>query len=73
MSSNSNNRNKDINNTSISDSSEGDIYCLFYEQGLNLLSSGGHLCYITSNKWMRTKYGELLRTHFSKYNRLLCF
>ena len=49
-------------------SSEGDIYCLFYEQGLNLLSSGGHLCYITSNKWMRTKYGELLRTHFSKYN-----
>lgn len=39
----------------------GDIYCLFYEQGWRLLKNNGHLCYITSNKWMRTGYGESLR------------
>ena len=46
--------------------STGDIYCLFYEQGYNLLRQGGHLCYITSNKWMRAGYGEKLRGFFSK-------
>ena len=39
----------------------GDIYCLFYERGLELLSEEGILCYITSNKWMRAGYGESLR------------
>ena len=39
----------------------GDIYCLFYERGYQLLKSGGHLCYITSNKWMRAGYGEKTR------------
>ena len=39
----------------------GDIYCLFYERGLELLSEKGILCYITSNKWMRAGYGESLR------------
>lgn len=38
-----------------------DIYCLFYERGARLLRSGGHLCFITSNKWMRAGYGDLLR------------
>jgi type I restriction-modification system DNA methylase subunit len=38
-----------------------DIYCLFYERGAQLLKEGGHLCYITSNKWMRAKYGQKLR------------
>lgn len=32
----------------------GDIYCLFYEQGWNLLKSQAILCFITSNKWMST-------------------
>ena len=41
--------------------STGDIYCLFYERGQQLLKQGGHLCYITSNKWMRAGYGEKLR------------
>lgn len=41
----------------------GDIYALFYERGYQLLKPGGHLCYITSNKWMRAGYGEKLR-HF---------
>ena len=39
----------------------GDIYCLFYERGSQLLRPGGHLCYITSNKWMRAGYGETMR------------
>ena len=40
----------------------GDIYCLFYERGWQLLKKSGHLCYITSNKWMRAGYGEKLRS-----------
>ncbi|MBC7524835.1 MAG: Eco57I restriction-modification methylase domain-containing protein [Flavobacterium sp.] len=42
----------------------GDIYSVFYEQGNNLLKNEGLLCYITSNTWMRTKSGELLRRYF---------
>lgn len=44
----------------------GDMYCLFYEMGYNNLKKGGHLCYITSNKWMKTGYGEKTRELFSK-------
>ena len=44
----------------------GDIYCLFYERGWQILSGGGHLCYITSNKWMRAGYGEATRKFFAK-------
>ena len=42
----------------------GDIYCLFYERGVKLLANDGHLCYITSNKWMRAGYGKALRRFF---------
>ena len=45
--------------------STGDIYCLFYERGYQLLKQGGHLCYITSNKWMRAGYGEKTREFFA--------
>ena len=44
----------------------GDIYCLFYERGNDLLKQGGHLCFITSNKWMRAAYGEKTRSYFAK-------
>lgn len=44
----------------------GDIYCLFYERGWQLLKQNGHLCYITSNKWMRAGYGEKTREFFAK-------
>ena len=44
----------------------GDIYCLFYERGWQLLESNGHLCYITSNKWMRAGYGQKIRGFFVK-------
>lgn len=46
--------------------SSADLYCLFYEKGINLLKQNGCLCYITSNKWMRASYGEKLREYFSK-------
>jgi len=45
----------------------GDIYCLFYEMGIKMLRKNGHLCYITSNKWMRAGYGEKLRNFFEKH------
>ena len=39
----------------------GDIYSLFYELSRRLLAPGGHLCLITSNKWMRAAYGAATR------------
>jgi len=45
----------------------GDIYCLFYEKGWQLLCQQGHLCFITSNKWMRAGYGEKMRGFFAKH------
>ena len=50
----------------------GDIYSLFYERGWQLLKQNGHLCYITSNKWMRAGYGEKIREFFAnKTNPML--
>ena len=41
--------------------SRGDVYCFFYEQGLNLLHQGGMLTFISSNKFQRSGYGKGLR------------
>lgn len=38
----------------------GDLYCLFYERGWELLGNDGVLSFITSNKWMRAGYGKAL-------------
>ena len=43
----------------------GDIYQLFYERGCLLLTDQGHLCFITSNSWLKAKYGEKLRRYFT--------
>ncbi len=48
----------------------GDIYALFYEKGINILTENGLLCYITSNKWMRANYGKSLRKFFSENSPL---
>lgn len=48
----------------------GDIYCLFYERGIDLINEKGNLCYITSNKWMKAKYGEKLRVFFLKQGKV---
>ena len=47
----------------------GDIYCLFYEKAHKLLKSAGHLCFITSNKWMRAGYGKKLRDYFISHTQ----
>lgn len=50
----------------------GDLYSLFYEQGINLLKNGGTLCYITSNKWINANYGKSTRNFFiTKTNPLI--
>ncbi|HHW19761.1 Eco57I restriction-modification methylase domain-containing protein [Thermodesulfovibrio thiophilus] len=41
--------------------STSDIYTYFYEKGWQVLKQNGLLCFISSNKWMRAKYGEKLR------------
>ena len=44
----------------------GDIYVLFCERGVGLLRSNtGILAYITSNSWLKAKYGRKLRRFLS--------
>ena len=49
--------------------STGDIYQLFYERGIHLLKqTTGHLCYISSNQWMRVDSGRRLREFIEEQN-----
>ena len=49
--------------------STGDIYALFYEKGCQLAKPHqGVLAYITSNSWMKAKYGEKLRKHLTGHH-----
>lgn len=50
---------KDLNYATFSKST--DVYCIFYEKGLELLKDFGVLTFITSNSWLKTKYGRPLR------------
>ena len=45
-------------------SGNSDLYCLFFEKCNELLNNNGILSFITSNKWLKSKYGELLRNYF---------
>ncbi|HBL53563.1 MAG TPA: hypothetical protein DDZ34_05960, partial [Syntrophaceae bacterium] len=38
-----------------------DIYTYFYQRGVDLLKSCGHLCFIAPNKFMRAGYGKSTR------------
>jgi hypothetical protein len=40
-----------------------DLYVYFFERSLQLMRVGGALSFITSNKYFRAGYGELLRTY----------
>ncbi|MCF6357511.1 MAG: BREX-1 system adenine-specific DNA-methyltransferase PglX, partial [Draconibacterium sp.] len=42
----------------------GDIYCLFYELGINILKPNGLISFITSNQWLQAQYGKTLRNYF---------
>lgn len=44
-----------------------DLYCYFYELGIQLLKTGGVLGYITSNKWLRINYGKNIRKMLNEY------
>ncbi|WP_340111971.1 Eco57I restriction-modification methylase domain-containing protein [Maribellus mangrovi] len=44
----------------------GDVYSIFYEKGVKLLSEKGVLCFISSNKWMRANYGASTRKFFAE-------
>lgn len=48
-----------------------DLYVYFYERGLQLLTNGGIFTFITSNKWMRTGYGQKLRELIKAHTRII--
>jgi hypothetical protein len=53
-----------------------DLYVYFYEKGIRLLQKNGVLVYISSNKYFRSSYGEILRNHIAtstKINQLIDF
>ena len=50
--------------------STSDLYTYFYELSYNLLNENGISTFISSNKWMRAKYGFKLRKFF-KENTLI--
>ena len=50
-----------------------DIYVYFYERGHQILSNGGILSYITSDKWTRAGYGKHLRTFLLKNTQILSY
>ncbi|MFQ3619037.1 MAG: Eco57I restriction-modification methylase domain-containing protein, partial [Cyanobacteriota bacterium] len=47
-----------------------DLFVYFYEQGFNLLKPGGYLTYISSNKYMRSGYGEKLRKFLAEQSTI---
>ena len=56
--------------------STADLYVYFYKRGCELLHTSGVLTYISSNKFMRTAYGEKLRVFFTddiRLNKVLDF
>ncbi len=50
--------------------STADIYVYFFARGYELLKPQGVLAYITSNKWLRAKYGKNLRRFFKENARI---
>ncbi|HBH13442.1 MAG TPA: hypothetical protein DDX29_10065, partial [Clostridiales bacterium] len=43
-----------------------DLYCIFFERADKLLRNNGIGCFITSNKWLKSDYGNMLRNYFAK-------
>jgi len=50
--------------------STSDIFTYFYEKSYQLLKDKGISCFISSNKWMRAKYGHNLRKFFKEKTTL---
>lgn len=51
-------------------SGRADLFVYFFERGIRLLKANGNLTYITSNKWLRSGYGEKLRQFFVENNTI---
>ena len=51
--------------------STSDLYTYFYEKSWHILKSNGFSCFISSNKWMRAKYGEKLRKFFKEKTEII--
>ncbi|TRZ66699.1 hypothetical protein D4R20_00150 [bacterium] len=49
-------------------SGTADLYVYFYENGIKGLKDNGTLVFITSNKFIKTSYGENLRKYFINYS-----
>lgn len=47
--------------------SQGDIYCVFVEKGVDILKPKGLISYIMPNKWLQAGYGKPLREYFLKF------
>ncbi len=62
---------EELRNSFTTGNTTSDIYCYFYELGYGLLSTRGVLLFITSNKWMRSRYGQNLRILFKNKTTLL--
>lgn len=46
-----------------------DLYCYFFELGLNILQKNGLLSFITSNSFLKAKYGQPLRNLFNQHGQ----
>jgi len=53
--------------------STSDLYTYFYEKSYQILREGGFSCFISSNKWMRAKYGENLRRFLKEKTEVMNF
>jgi len=48
-----------------------DLYVYFYRKSYDILREKGILCFISSNKWMRAKYGKKLRKFLKENTTIL--
>jgi hypothetical protein len=48
-----------------------DLYVYFYRKSYDILRGKGILCFISSNKWMRAKYGKKLRKFLKENTTIL--
>ncbi len=50
-----------------------DLYVPFFERCLNALEPGGVLGFICADRWMKNRYGKLLRAMIARGYRLSCY
>lgn len=50
-----------------------DLYIPFFERGLKLLTPGGKLGFICSDRWMKNRYGAPLRAMVARDYHLACY